>query len=37
VVQRAIFCLLQVLKVQGKLAGGVMVEDSFDEFNLDLR
>lgn len=37
VVQKATFCLQQALEVLGKPAGGVDVEASFDEFNLDLR
>ena len=37
VVERARFCLLQALEVLGDPPGGVEIEASFDEFNLDLR
>jgi NCS2 family nucleobase:cation symporter-2 len=37
VVERARFCLLQALEVLGDPPGGIAVEASFDEFNLDLR
>ena len=37
VVDRARFCLRQALEVLGSPAGGVEIEASFDEFNLDLR
>lgn len=37
VVQKATFCLQQALEVSGNAAGGVDVEASFDEFNLDVR
>lgn len=37
VVDRARFCLRQALEVLGAPAGGVEIEASFDEFNLDLR
>ena len=37
VVERARFCLMQALEVLGNPPGGVEIEVSFDEFNLDLR
>jgi xanthine permease XanP len=37
IVERARFCLLQALEVLGDPPGGVEIEASFDEFNLDLR
>jgi NCS2 family nucleobase:cation symporter-2 len=37
VVERARFCLLQALEVLGEPSGGIGIEASFDEFNLDLR
>lgn len=37
VVRRAIFGVVQVLEVLGDPPGGVEVEASFDEFNLDIR
>jgi xanthine permease XanP len=37
VIQRAIFGAVQVLEVVGDPPGGVEIEASFDEFNLDLR
>jgi xanthine permease XanP len=37
VIQRAIFGVVQVLEVVGDPPGGVEVEASFDEFNLDIR
>jgi NCS2 family nucleobase:cation symporter-2 len=37
VIQRAIFGVVQVLEVVGDPPGGVEVEASFDEFNLDVR
>ena len=37
VVERGRFCLLQALEVLGSRPGGVEIEASFDEFNLDVR
>jgi len=37
VMNRAIFCAMQVLDVIGDPPGGVTIAASFDEFNLDLR
>jgi NCS2 family nucleobase:cation symporter-2 len=37
VIRRAIFGVVQVLEVVGDPPGGVEVEASFDEFNLDVR
>jgi NCS2 family nucleobase:cation symporter-2 len=37
VVDRARFCLRQALEVLGSPDGGIEIEASFDEFNLDLR
>jgi NCS2 family nucleobase:cation symporter-2 len=37
VIRRAIFGVVQVLEVVGDPPGGVEVEASFDEFNLDMR
>lgn len=37
IVNRANFCLQQLLEVIGDPAGGIEIEASFDEFNLDLR
>jgi len=37
IIQRAIFGVVQVLEVVGDPPGGIEVEASFDEFNLDVR
>ncbi len=37
VLNRAIFSVVQLLEVLGNRSGGVTIEASFDEFNLDLR
>jgi xanthine permease XanP len=37
VVNRAIFSVVQLLEVLGTRVGGVTIEASFDEFNLDIR